>query len=204
MNKVIPLVALATAAVVTSLIMSGCSDDKQAKNEPTSQKHLATFLSLHNKFCEKHYDSREILQKAIESDSSFKQAKGFEGVYETMVDNISFAVSPEDDGCTTDVMVQNGESAPIFRFEDINQALIAKGYKETGKQTSRKDVGTDQSELTIIKKTYISPTGEITTLDFPLEKMDKYYMTLFAEKFTEAKHEIKNKSVNSLKMASTI
>ncbi len=205
MNKVIPLLALATAAVVTTLILSGCNDDNtQVKNEHVSQKHLQTFLSLHNKFCEKHYESRDVLKQAIESDSSFKQAKGFEGVYETMVDNISFAVSPEDDGCTTDVMVQKGESAPMFRFEDINQALLAKGYKETGKQTSRKDVGTDQSELTIIEKTYISPNGEITTLDFPLEKMDKYYMTLFAEKFTEAKQETKERSVTSLKMASAI
>jgi len=204
MNKVIPLVALATAAVVTTLILGGCNDNTQTRNENASKKHLATFLSLHNKFCEKHYESRDVLKQAIESDSSFKQAKGFEGVYETLVDNVSFAVSPEDDGCTTDVMVQNGNNAPMFRFEDINQALLAKGYKETGKQTSRKDVGTDQSELTIIEKTYISPTGEITTLDFPLEKMDKYYMTLFAEKFTEAKQEIKERSVISLKMASAI
>ncbi len=205
MNKVIPLVALATAAVVTSLILSGCNDNTQANNRPVSQKYLQTFLSLHHKFCEKHYESREVLKQAIENDSSFKQAKGFEGVYETLVDNVSFAVSPEDDGCTTDVMVQNDDkSAPMFRFEDINRALLAKGYKETGKQTSRKDVGTDQSELTIIEKTYISPSGEITTLDFPLEKMDKYYMTLFAEKFTEAKQETKERSVTSLKMASAI
>ena len=66
--------------------------------------------------------------KAIESDASFKQAEGFEGVYETLIDNVSFAVSPEDDGCTTDVMVQKAESAPMFRFEDINRALLAKGY----------------------------------------------------------------------------
>lgn len=100
--------------------------------------------------------------------------------------------------------VKNGDGAPLFLFEDINQALIGKGYKDTGKQTSRQDIETDQSELTIIEKTYISPTGEITTLDFPLEKMDKYYMTLFAEKFKEVKQEVIEKSANSLKMASAI
>lgn len=204
MNKVLPLVALATAAVLTSFVLSGCNDSAQANSAHAPHKHLETFLSLHNKFCEKHYESRDVLKQAIEKDPAFKQAEGFEGVYETLIDNISFAVSPEDDGCTTDVMVQNNNAAPLFHFEDINQALIEKGYKETGKQTSRKDVGTDQSELTIIEKTYISPTGEITTLDFPLEKMNKYYMTLFAEKFTEAKQETREKSVTSLKMASAI
>lgn len=207
MNKVLPLVALAAAAVITTLVLSGCND-AQIKTYHNAQggiqKNLDTFLTLHNKFCEKQFDSRERLKNALDEDINFKLAKGFEGVYETHVDSISFAVSPEDDGCTTDVMVKTGANAPLFLFEDINNALISKGYKDTGKQTSRQDIGTDQSELTIIEKTYISPTGEITTLNFPLEKMDKYYMTLFAEKFKEAKQEVKEKSANSLKMASAI
>jgi len=202
MNKTLPLLALATAAVVTTLVLNGCNDPQntQAKNAPV---HLDTFLTLHSKFCEKKYDSRDLLKTALEKDANFTPAKGFDGVFETHVNDISFAVSPEDDGCTTDVMVKNeNDSSPLFLFEDINKALLAKGYKETGKQSSRQDIGTDQSELTIIEKTYISPNGEITTLDFPLEKMDKYYMTLFAEKFKEAKQEVIDKSANSLKMAS--
>lgn len=205
MNKVLPLVALAAAAVVTTLVLSGCNDNNtQARNVQGTQKHLNTFLSLHTQYCEKKFESRDLLKEALEKDSNFRLAKGFEGVYETNIESISFAVSPEEDGCTTDVMVKNGNSAPLFLFEDINKALLSKGYKDTGKQSSRQDIGTDQSELTIIEKTYISPTGEITTLDFPLEKMDKYYMTLFAEKFKEAKQEVKEKSANSLKMASAI
>lgn len=202
MNKALPLLALATAAIITTVILSGCNDTQntQAKSAPV---HLDTFLTLHSQFCEKQFTSRDMLKNALEKDENFSAAKGFEGVFETHVNNISFAVSPEDDGCTTDVMVKNdSDSLPLFLFEDINQALLAKGYKETGKQTSRQDIGTDQSELTIIEKTYISPNGEITTLDFPLEKMDKYYMTLFAEKFKEAKQDVIDKSVNSLKMAS--
>lgn len=203
MNKVLPLVALASAAVVTTLVLNGC-DSNNTKTAQSTPKHLDTFLTLHNKYCEKKFESRDMLKQALDKDANFKLANGFEGVYETHVDNISFAVSPEDDGCTTDVMVKNGENDPLFHFEDINNALISKGYKDTGKQTSRLDIGTDQSELTIIEKTYISPNGEITTLDFPLEKMDKYYMTLFAEKFKEAKQEVKEKSANSLKMASVL
>jgi len=204
MNKVLPLVALASAAVITTLVLNGCNYTSNTKTAHSKPKHLDTFLTLHNKYCEKKFESRDMLKKALDKDTTFKLANGFEGVYETHVDNISFAVSPEDDGCTTDVMVKNGENEPLFHFEDINNALISKGYKDTGKQTSRLDIGTDQSELTIIEKTYISPNGEITTLDFPLEKMDKYYMTLFAEKFKEAKQEVKEKSANSLKMASAL
>lgn len=203
MNKFIPIVALCTAAVVTTLVLNGCGDKPatSAAVEKPVQKHLSTFLSLHNQFCEKKYTSSDSLKVELAKSPKLSLAKNFEGVYEVVVGKISFAVSPEEDGCTTDVMVQDGEKQ-LFSFEDINKALIDSGYVETGDAVSRKDRGTDQTELTVIEKRYISPSGEITTLDFPLEKKDKYYMTLFAEKFTEAKREIKEKALKTLKMAS--
>ena len=201
MNKVISVVALCAAAIITTLVLSGCGDKAVASTPKPIQKHLSAFLSLHNQFCEKKYSSSDSLKNELAKSPNLKLAKNFEGVYEIMVGDISFAVSPEEDGCTTDVMIQKGEKQ-LFTFEDINKALIDNGYVETGDPISRKDRGTDQTELTVIEKKYISPSGEVTTLDFPLEKKDKYYMTLFAEKFTEAKREIKEKALRSLKMAS--
>ena len=220
MNKVIPIVALCAAAIITTMVLNGCGDktesnqtssgrlaEKSVLDDPTlnktppAQQYLNAFLSIHNQFCEKKYISAESLKKELAKAPELSLAKNFEGVYEVIVSDISFAVSPEEDGCTTDVMVQRGEKE-LFTFEDINQALLNKGYVETGDSVSRKDRGMDQSELTVIEKKYISPSGEVTTLDFPLEKKDKYYMTLFAEKFTEAKREIKEKMLRSLMMAS--
>ena len=201
MNKVIPTVMLCTAAIVTTIVLNGC--DRPASASITyAQPHLSTFLSLHNQYCEKKYETPESLQKSLDVAPELSPAKGFKGVYEVHVNGISFAVSPEEDGCTTDVMVQTNDNKELFNFEDINKALLNIGYVETGDPVSRKDLGTDQTELTIIEKKYISPKGEITTLDFPLEKKDKYYMTLFAEKFSEAKRETKEKIIHSLKMAS--
>jgi len=202
MSKVIPIVILCAAAAVTTIVLQGCgtSEASVAQSE-SKQKHLATFLSLHNQFCEKQYDSSDKLVKTLSGSPKLKLAKNYEGVYETLVDDVSYAVSPEEDGCTTDVMLEN-QGKELFSFEDINKALLNKGYIETGDAVSRKDIGTDQTELTVIEKKYISPTGEVTTLDYPIEKKSKYYMTLFAEKFTEAKREIKEKMIKSLKMAS--
>lgn len=154
----------------------------------TEKPALATLLSLHERYCEKKYDSPESLQSSLDKAPELAPAKDFNGVYEVHVNGISFAVSPEEDGCTTDVMIQqDGTKEELFSLEDIHKALLSLGYVETGKPVSRRDLGTDQSELTIIEKKYTSPKGEATTLDFPLEKKDKYYMTLFAEKFSEAK-----------------
>lgn len=202
MSKLIPIVLLCSAAALTTIVLHGCgtSEASVSQSQP-KQKHLATFLSLHNQFCEKQYDSSDTLVKTLSGSPQLKLAKNYEGVYEALVDDVSYAVSPEEDGCTTDVMLQK-DGSDLFSFEDINKALLAEGYIETGNAVSRKDIGTDQTELTVIEKKYVSPSGEVTTLDYPLEKKDKYYMTLFAEKFTEAKREIKEKMIKTLKMAS--
>ncbi len=198
MNKAIPLALLCTAAIVTTLVMSGGNNTASASTE---KPHLTSFLSLHNQFCEKKYDDQETLKKTLEVAPELSLAKDFNGVYEVLKHGVSYAVSPEEDGCTTDVMIQTPEKKELFSFEDINKALISLGYVETGEPVSRKDIGTDQTELTIIEKKYISPKGEITVLDYPLEKKDKYYMTLFAEKFSAAKQEKKEKVIETLKMA---
>lgn len=198
MNKVIPLALLCSAAIVTTLVMKG-GDNTASAN--TDKPHLSSFLSLHNQFCEKKYDDQETLKKTLEVAPELSLAKDFNGVYEVHKHGVSYAVSPEEDGCTTDVMIQNDDKQELFSFEDINKALIDLGYVETGAPVSRKDIGTDQSELTIIEKKYISPKGEITVLDYPLEKKDKYYMTLFAEKFSAAHQEKKDKVIETLKMA---
>jgi len=200
MKKALPIVVLCAAVILTTMFLNGCGEKIAAETIPV-QKHLASFLSLHNQFCEKKYNSSDSLVNELEKAPILKLAKDFEGVYEVLISDISFAVSPEEDGCTTDVMLQS-DGKQLFTFEDINKALISNGYIETGEPVSRKDIGTDQSELTIIEKKYISPTGELTTLDFPLENMDKYYMTLFAEKFTQASKESKEQVIKSLRMAS--
>ena len=199
MNKVFPLVVLCSAAIVTTIVLGGCNNTASANIE---KPHLNTFLSLHNEYCEKKYDDQATLTKTLEVSPELALAKDFKGVYEVHKHGISYAVSPEEDGCTTDVMIQTKDKNELFSFEDINKALIGLGYVETGEPVSRKDIGTDQTELTIIEKKYVSPKGEITVLDFPLEKKDKYYMTLFAEKFTEAKQKNKDKIIATLTMAS--
>lgn len=208
MNKAISIVMLCTAAVITTLALSGCNKKTESEAAITTPqasqtpKHLSAFLDLHKEYCEKKYDNPDTLKSSLSKEKDLELAKDFNGVYEVFVDKVSFAISPEEDGCTTDVMVQTEREQELFSFDDINKALIQGGYISTGDAKSRKDMGTDQSEVMVIQKKYISPQGELTTLDFPLNKKDKYYMTLFAEKFTDAKREIKEKVINKLRMAS--
>ena len=193
-GSLLPVVALLASATFG---LYGCgSDEKQslAKNKTApaavQTKSLSVFLSLHQQYCESDLNSRDALIAALEADQRFKPASGFVGVFETKVDGISYAVSPEIDGCTTDVMVKNEKTGKLlFSYADMNKALTGKGYQVVGNETRRKDVGSDRKEVTILEKTFISPKGETTNLDYPADRPSKYYMTLFAKKFTKAAQE---------------
>lgn len=198
MNKFFPMVLSAVAALSTIIVSICFFSSASASSE---KPHLSTFLSLHNQYCEKKYDDQDMLKKTLEVAPELSIAEDFNGVYEVNKNGISYAVSPEEDGCTTDVMIQTSGKLELFSFEDINKALLKLGYVETGEPVSRKDIGIDQSELTIIEKKYVSPKGEVTVLDFPLEKKDKYYMTLFAEKFSESKQN--KRALSTMKLVRT-
>ena len=175
-GSLLPVVALLAA---TSIGLYGCGADKNPS--------LSAFLTLHNQFCESDMASREELTAALQADKRFKPAAGFVGVYETKIDQVSYAVSPEIDGCTTDVMVKNNKTGKLlFTYAELNEALAEKGYKPFGKETKRKDKGSDLKDVVILEKSFIAPNGEKANLDYPADRPDQYYMTLFAKKFAKA------------------
>ena len=194
MKKHLPTIIISFTAIAITLLLSG---NQIAASENNKKPHLSNFLSIHNDYCEKKYNNHDSLTKILEVAPGLSLSPSFVNVYEVNKNGISYAVSPEKGGCTTDVMIQTSDDSELFSFEDINEAMIDRGYIETGKVVSRKDVGTDQTELIVLEKKYVSPEGEITTLDFPLEKKNKYYMTLFAEKFSQKK-EINKKPADAI------
>jgi hypothetical protein len=169
-------------AAITSIFLTACGADDNSQAKATNE--LGTFLSLHKQYCENSHKTRDSIVSALESDERFKPAVGFNGVFEAKISGVSYAVSPEVDGCTTDVLVQNVSTGKLlFSYEQINSALVKNGYSVVGEETKRKDVGRDQLEVTILEKTFVSPANEVTNLDYPEDRPDQYYMTLFAKKF---------------------
>jgi len=55
MNKVLPLMVLFSAAIITTIVLSGCNTTASAN---TAKPHLSNFLSLHNQYCEKKYEDQ--------------------------------------------------------------------------------------------------------------------------------------------------
>lgn len=170
------------ALTACMLILGGCGSQEQTTS--SFNKPLKNFLSLHEQFCESDYNSPEELADALAQSDGFRPAKNINGIFEKMVDQISFAVSSEETGCTTDLKLKaEGSNKPYFDFNDLHDALIARGYEVDGDKRVTEQLGIDDRVLKIVEMRYISPQNTSTILAFPLEREDQYYMTLFAEKF---------------------
>ncbi len=198
----LPSGLLLSAALI---LPAGCKQDEQCSavsmQADQSQQYVKTLLELHEKYCVPEEDNAQALEERLKNDSDLKPAANFEGIYEVTIDNVSFAISPEEDGCTTDVMLKSNNNKPLFTFEDIDKALTKQGYMEVGKPKLYTDSGTDNSKVNVIEKKYISPDGYVTTLRVPIEEKDKFYMTLFTEKWPNGKPRQKLRALKHLKMA---
>jgi hypothetical protein len=168
---------------ISSVLLQGCGS-KEASIQ-NKQSSLSTFLSIHSKYCAADYASAEQLASVLSTDPGFVLSPNHEGIYEKLVADVSYAVSPEETGCTTDLKIKTtATSSPYFGFEDINKALLAKGYKPEGEKEIRVELGLDNEELKVVEQKYLSKEDNtVSTLVFPLEREDQYYMTLYVEKF---------------------
>ena len=171
--SIIPMVA-------AFALMSGCSEPPAAKDNAS----LQNFLQLHSQFCEAEHKTQTDLVTALNKDSKFKTMASHDGIFERVIADVSYAVTPEAEGCTTDLKLKEKESdSSYFDFDELNVALINKGYRVVGEKKTSQEVGLNSSELSVIEQKYLSPRNIESTLVFPVEKQDQYFMTFYAEKF---------------------
>ena len=164
---------------IVVLFLQGCGD-----SNTKSDASLTTFLTLHSKYCAAEFTSAEQLSNALRSDPAFILSENHEGIYEKLISDVSYAISPEESGCTTDLKLKTTSvPKPYFGFDDINTALLASGYKLEGEKEVRTELGLDNKELKVVEQRYLSIDNTVSTLVFPLEREDQYYMTLYVEKF---------------------
>ncbi len=169
-------------SVMVALFLQGCGDSPA--NTASTNESLSTFLTLHDKYCGAEYTSAEHLTSVLQENPEFQESESYDGIFEKDVASISYAVSPEEGGCTTDLKIRTtSKSKAFFGFEDINNALLTKGYRTKGEKEIRTELGLDNRELKVVEQKYESKDSTISTLVFPLENEDQYYMTLFVEKF---------------------
>lgn len=172
------LITLPLVAALT--LLTACSGDKEPKTSS-----LETFLSIHGKYCEaSEFQSSVDLVNALQNDPKFKTITSHDGIFEHVASNVSYAITPEEDGCTTDLKLKNKPSErSYFDFDEFNLALTKKGYLPQGEKRIIQEIGMNNKELRVIEQKYLSPNNLVSVLIFPIEQQDQYYMTFFAEKY---------------------
>jgi Zn-dependent protease with chaperone function len=161
---------------VTRRTGPGCSG---GENE-----YLATFLDVHGWHCEQDYADRAALARALAQDARLRASTAYDGVFETDRHGVSYAVIPEDAGCTTDVLLQPADrETALFSLNEINAGLLECGYRDTGRETESTAEGLDGTTVPVTDIEYLSPAGERVVLTYPLEHPASFYLTLTVEKF---------------------
>jgi hypothetical protein len=169
--------------IIYILLLTLFQGNASGADTPLSQQTIATFLAIHNKYCDAVFASNELRLKALSSNAAYKALDGFNDVYEKKISTVSYAVSPEENGCTTDIKLKETEKNTLyFSFQQLNAALLANGYKQQGEKNQLLEQGIDDHVMVkVMEQKYMSPNKNITTLMFPLEKENQYYMTFFAD-----------------------
>lgn len=177
-----------------AFLLQGCTSATD-----NSQNTLANFLTVHGEYCDAEFSHYSALSNALSKDSSYEMLTEFDGIYEKKVSNVSYAVSPEEDGCTTDLKLKvTGKNQLHFSFNQLNAELISKGYMLKGEKSLRREMGLDSKMLQVIEQKYVSPRNTVTTLLFPLEREDQYYMTFFADKYGMKDASLKQENNNNM------
>lgn len=161
---------------VETRISAGCSGPGNAA--------LATFLDVHGWHCEQDYPNRAALALALAQDKRLVASADYEDVYETVADGVSIAVSPEDDGCTTDVLLQPPDApGALFTLNEIHAGLLERGYTATGAEAARTEDGLDGTPVEVTDIEYRTPAGERAVLTCPVDRPGNFYLTLWVNTF---------------------
>ena len=152
----------------------GTSQDSGSNND-----YLASFPDVHGWHYAQPCPDRASLARAPGQDARLTASTEYGDVFEIMVHGVSYAVSPEDYGCTTDVLLQpDGEAETIFTLNEINARLLKPGYRNTGQDGVLSEEGLDGSTVQVTDIGYLTDTGERAVLSWPLDKVDNFCMTL--------------------------
>ena len=176
------IVRLGGVPQVSTCTRSSVPDTSQCSG--TDNDYLSSFLDVHAWHCAQPYTDRASLAEALKQDARLTASMEYEGIFEIVAHGVSYAVSTEDYGCTTDVLLQaDGMAEANFTLNEINARLLKLGYRSTGQDTVLSEEGLDGSTVQVTDIEYLTDTGERAVLSYPLDKPDNFYMTLTVYKF---------------------
>ena len=140
--------------------------------------YLNDFVSLFDKYC---YSFKGSQNKTV----SYLKKRGYKinpdfDAYEIFIDGIDYAITPQIDDCTTDVLLSHDEG-PLFTFEQIDRILTQKFNLTLVSSRSFQDIALNNKDTKIQQRDYSDGAGHGYRLLYPSDNQDSYYMTFTIE-----------------------
>lgn len=143
-------------------------------------RHLGHFMELFHNFCLGRKSQQAALENLL-ANNTFTPAEGYDGVYEKPVEGLSYAVTPDPDACTVDVLLEYEPGRLLFPLHAVQEAITRiADYQQRTPDLEKIEQGPDSEKVQIIESRYRKDdrhTKEIV-LTYPVSNQDVFFMTL--------------------------
>lgn len=161
--------------VLLLLIYPSYSLAKSYNEKDLTQSPPEIFTNIVQEYCFSFKKSpSKIITKLKEN--GFSKSKGYDYVYEKYVDGVSYAVTPDKESCTTDVLLIHSGKI-LFNLSTIESSLIKRFNLKTIRSDKKYELTFDNVRTKTVENEYYDKKGTKYILTFPLDNKDKFYMT---------------------------
>jgi hypothetical protein len=147
--------------------------------ESMRERHLNHYMELFQEFCVGRQSQQEV-KKNLLSTGRFQPAEGYEGVYEEYFEGLSYAVTPDSDVCTVDVLLEHQAGKLLFSMDEVHKR-IARQFNHRLDRNSNEVMDGPNGESVQTVVSYFRKDGVRGTklrLMYPTDNQSVFYMTL--------------------------
>ncbi len=148
---------------------------------PTSarKQHLDHFVSLFEEFCLGQKSQKSALKKLLDS-KRFRPAEGYDKVYEEYFDGLSYAVTPDSDVCTVDVLLEHEQGKLLLALEEVQNSVFVSTSYHLFTEAKKTEEGPSSEEVLTVERTYHPEASDknAIVLTYPTNHQNVFFMTL--------------------------
>ena len=137
-------------------------------------RHTKIFSDVVQNYCMKYRLAPEQIDEELKKEG-FKASTEFEGTFIKYIDGVDYAVTPDNDFCTTDVLLKPSSST-LFELSQIESTLTHELGLTKTKSSIDYELSSEDKRTKVVKQNYTDEQGNKYSLVFPLENEAEYYM----------------------------
>ena len=142
------------------------------------ERHLKHLVELFEGYCLGKV-SQQAAVKNLVSSGGLRPAKEYEGVYEEYYEGLNYAVTPDPDNCTVDVLLEYQTGRLLFSLEAVKAEIVRATSYSLVKNLDKPEVVSGSKKIMTVESHFQQEkTDKIIVLTYPTSHQDEFYMTI--------------------------